>query len=229
MHTLLPGRFIERPHRFGAYVDIQGEVRYVHVAASGRMRELLFPGNRVLVQDRPAGKTRGRLAFAWHNGGWVSTDAQLPGRVARALLLDRRLPPFAGYTQVRPEYTYGESRLDFRLDGGPPGTPPCLIEVKSVTLVVDGEARFPDAPTARGARHLAELARARAEGYRAAVLFIIQREDGLVLVPNAPQDPDFCQALQDAAAAGVEIHAYRARVVPPDLDVITGAPVPVRL
>lgn len=225
---LLDGQFLHRPHRFGAYVRIAHEEWYCHVAASGRLRELLYPGNRVLVRPLPpGGKTRGRITFAATPDGWVSVDTQLPTRLAAGLLRAQRLPPFSGYAAVRAEYPHGDSRLDFRLDG--PSLPPCLIEVKSVTLVADGVARFPDAPTARGARHLEELRRAVADGWRGAVLFLVQRADAVALSPHDEQDPAFGAALRVAVAAGVEVYAYPCRVEPPQVSVLLARPLPVRL
>lgn len=228
---LQAAEFLHRPHRFGAYVRVDGAQRYVHVPASGRLRELLYPGNTVLIAPgRPGGKTAGRLLFARHGGGWVSVDTQAPTRIAGQLLRAGQLPPFAAYREVRPEYRYGVSRLDFRLDGAPAGTPPCLVEVKSVTLVVDGVALFPDAPTTRGVRHLDELRHAvTAAGLAAAVLFLIQRPDAGELRPHDGNDPAFGAALRRAAAAGVGLYAYRCHIDPPRIAVDTAALVPVRL
>lgn len=229
--TLREAEFLHRPHRFGAYVRVEGEERYVHVPASGRLRELLYPGNTVLVAPgRPGGKTAGRLLFARHQDGWVSIDTQAPTRVAGALLRAGQLPPFAAYREVRAEFPYAAGRIDFRLDGATDGSPPCLLEVKSVTLVEDGVARFPDAPTVRGARHLEELRHAVTDaGLAAAVLFLIQRADARELRPHDANAPHFGAALRRAAAAGVSVHAYGCRIDPPHIEVNTAAPIPVRL
>lgn len=228
--TLRPGVLMRRLHRFGALVRVDGEEWYVHVPSSGRLAELLFPGNDVLVQDgsRPGGRTRGRLVFARRGDVWVSIDTQVPTRVLGQLLRARRLEPFAAYREVRPEMPWGRGRIDFWLDGAP-GAPPCLLEVKSVTLVEEGVGLFPDAPTARGARHLEELAEARLQGLRAAVLFLVQRPDARLFRPNDRQDPGFGAALRRAVAAGVEAYAYRCEVRPPDVDVLADQPLPVVL
>lgn len=227
--NLVGARLIRRLHRFGALVRVRDSEWYVHVPSSGRLAELLFPGNDVLVQAvrRPGGKTRGRIAFARAGEVWVSIDTQVPTRVLGSLLAARRLPPLAAYTRVRPEYPYGAGRIDFFLEGDEPGLPPCLLEVKSVTLVERGVGLFPDAPTARGARHLDELARARSEGLRAAVLFLVQRPDASRFRPHDRQDPTFGEALRRAAAGGVEVYAYRCRVEPPQVEVLTDDPLPV--
>lgn len=229
--NLVGATLVRRVHRFGALVHVPDGEWYVHVPSSGRLAELLFPGNEVLVQAarRPGGKTRGRIVFARDRDVWVSIDTQVPTRILGQLLQERRVPPLAAYARVRPEYPYGAGRIDFLLDGDERGLPPCLLEVKSVTLVQDGVALFPDAPTLRGARHLDELARARSEGLRAAVLFLVQRPDARCFRPHDRQDPPFGEALRRAAAQGVEVYAYRCRVDPPRIEVLTDDPVPVDL
>ncbi len=135
-------------------------------------------------------------------------------RVTRLLYVSiraDRLEEFAGYAEVRREVTYGPSRLDLVLEGGPDGGR-CFIEAKSVSLVKDGVALFPDAPTQRGRHHLGELARAKAEGHRAAVVFVVQRDDATRFSPHDEADPAFGQALREAAQAGVEVYAYKCRV-----------------
>lgn len=214
------GCFHARPSRFVAEVRLDdGELRRVHVASSGRLTELLVPGASVIVKGdgKPGQQTAGLLSVVQHGKAWVSVDTALPGRLLRAALQARRLPAFAAYTEVRPEYQYGESRLDFLLQGQ--GEPPCLLEVKSVTLVLpdsDGVrvARFPDAPTGRGARHLDELARAVQQGYRAAACFVVQRQDADACGPHDQIDPHFGERLRAAAGAGVELCAWRLRVQP---------------
>ncbi|MFO7171500.1 MAG: DNA/RNA nuclease SfsA [Bacillota bacterium] len=230
MSTLVPAVFLQRLHRFGAQVRVGDRELYVHVPDPGRLLELLYPGNTVLVDlsPRPGGRTAGRVLFAWAGERWVSVDAQVPTRVLARLLKERRLAPFASYTVVQPEVTYGESRLDFLLRDSVDGAPDCLVEVKSVTLVQEGVGLFPDAPTTRGVRHLRELRRAVAEdGYRAAVIFLVQREDVRVVRPFEANDPAFAAALREAARAGVGLHAYRCRVDPPRVEVLADDPLPV--
>lgn len=226
--------FLERPNRFVARVQLEdGTVKQVHVASSGRMTGILVKGARVAVrlqEERPGRVTAGLLTMVEHKGFWVSVDTAMPGKLLRQAFLGGRLPAFAGYTQVRPEVRYGESRMDFRLDG--PGLPPCLVEVKSVTEVLpdpDGTpvARFPDAPTDRGARHLRELAHAITEGYRAAVCFVIQRGDAEAFGPYDQIDPHFGWTLREVAQAGVEVHAWKAAVSPDEI--VLGPAVPLRI
>ncbi len=231
--SVLHGTFVARLNRFVAIVRLaDGVERRVHVASSGRMKELLVPGAPVVVHDsgKPGRKTAGLLAMVRHGNVWVSVDTSLPGKLLRQTFTERSLPAFAAYTDVRPEYTYGESRLDFLLTA--PGEPPCLIEVKSVTSVLpDAEgtptARFPDAPTARGTKHLLELARARQDGYRTAVCFVAQRADAQAFGPWDEIDPEFGRTLRAVAAAGVEVYAWRMEVTPDRIRL--GESLPVRL
>lgn len=208
---LRPAVFRRRLNRFAAEVECAGRMVPAHVPNSGRLRELLQPGASVwltpVVQGRR--KTAFDLSLAVADHTLVSVDARLPSGLVREALEAGRLRAFAAYRDLRPEVPYGRSRLDFRLEGG---GPPVLLEVKSVTLVRDGTALFPDAPTARGVRHLEELTRAVAEGLRGAVLFVVQRGDARRFAPHATADPVFADALRGAAAAGVEVYAHPCRV-----------------
>lgn len=139
-----------------------------------------------------------------------SVDSGVPNDLVLAGLRAGFFPDLALYPEVRRECVYGESRIDFRLSGSTAGD--CLLEVKSVTLVRGGRALFPDAPTARGARHVRELARAVAEGLRATVLSVIQREDADSLSPDDETDPAFGAVLREAVRSGAEVRAYTCRV-----------------
>ena len=167
---MVEARFIRRINRFAATVDLAGGETLVHVANSGRMRELLVTGRRVLL--RPAAgdhrKTAFDLAMVDLGHALASADARLPNRLVHEALRDGRLPQFAEFDRVRPEVRYGESRLDLALCG-PTGA--CYVETKSVTLVEGGAGLFPDAPTVRGRKHMVSLTRAVADGHRAAVVF----------------------------------------------------------
>ncbi|MDP3046377.1 MAG: DNA/RNA nuclease SfsA [Chloroflexota bacterium] len=221
---LIPAVFLERPNRFGAWVALQGRREYVHVPDPGRLRELLVPGTTVWL--RPA-VTQGRrtafsLVMTQANGEWVSLDTGVPNRVVRRALERGELPEFSGYATVQPELTYGRSRLDFLLAGA---SGRCLLEVKSVTLVVDGCGLFPDAVSERASRHLRELIGAVADGYRAVALFVAQRQDARCVAPNEVTDPYFAQTLRQAADAGVELLARLCRVHPAGIEI--GSPIPV--
>lgn len=205
------GRFCQRLNRFVARVEIDGEIVTAHVPTSGRLGELLLPGAEVQLRSssNPQRKTAWDLMLVKTGETWVSLDSRLPNYLVGQLLRNEALAPFPGATDIKPEYVYGESRLDFAFtDGDGQRT---LVEVKSVTLVEDGVAMFPDAPTLRGTRHLRELARAVGEGYRAAVLFIVQRDDATSFAPNHRTDPAFAGALREAEEAGVEIYAWKCK------------------
>jgi sugar fermentation stimulation protein A len=228
------GTFLSRPNRFVAVVRLaDGTEVNVHVASSGRMAELLLPGAPVEVQlhgAAPDRKTAGLLTMVAAGDTWVSVDTSLPGKLLRRAFQERAVPPFAEYTQVKPEHTYGDSRIDFLLTGEE--LPPCLAEVKSVTTAFpdpDGVrvARFPDAPTERGAKHLRELIKARTEGYRSAVCFLIQRNDVGAVGPYDEIDPVFGATLRQAVAAGVEVHAWVLDVSPEKTSL--GQAVPLRI
>jgi sugar fermentation stimulation protein A len=180
------------------------------VPNSGRLRELFTPGRPLWLSPAgdPGRKTAYDLKLVEYAGTLVSVDARLPNPLLAEALADERLPTFA-FPEIRREVTLGDSRLDFRLSG-PDGV--CWVETKSVTLVTDGLAQFPDAPTDRGRKHLSELIKVRARGDRAAVVFVIQRADALQFTPHNQADPLFATTLQQAAAAGVEIYAFTCHV-----------------
>ena len=208
---LVEGRFLTRLNRFAAMVEVAGKEVMVHVANSGRMRELFVPGIRVLVSpaEAPHRKTKFDLALVDLGTGLASADARLPNALFAEALEREMLPEFREYTNVRRESTYGESRLDFQLDG-PSGR--CYVETKSVTLVVDGVGLFPDAPTIRGTKHLHSLADAVGDGCRAAAVFVIQRGDVESFSTQEAADTVFASTLREVMALGVEAYAYRCSV-----------------
>jgi sugar fermentation stimulation protein A len=190
---------------------MNGHEALVHVANTGRLGELLVPGVTVWLAgaSREGRRTRWDLVIVEHGDQLVSVDSQLPNRLVRVALGQGSIPMLAGYSGCRPEVSYGSSRFDFRLDG-PDGT--CFVETKGVTLVVDGCARFPDAPTTRGTRHLRELASYAREGGAAAVIFVVQRADAVAFSPNDASDPEFAHAVHQAAHDGVRMVAFRCMV-----------------
>ena len=223
---LVEGRFKVRLNRFLALVEVQGREVGVHVANSGRMREMLVPGYRVLLCPRPGAhrKTAYDLALVDMRTTLVSADARLPNALVAEAFIQGRLSQFRDYSSIRREVTFGESRLDLLLEG-PAGL--CYVEAKSVTLVVDGVGLFPDSPTLRGAKHLYSLAKAVKEGHRAAVVFVVQRDDLQAVAPNDSADPDFGIALRESLAAGVEAFAYSCRVT--ESAVTLGRRLPIQL
>ena len=225
---LIPATFIKRDNRFRVTVWVEGRLVWAHLPNSGRLGELLVPGRRVLLAaaQAPGRLTAYDLLMVELDGTLVSIDARLPSRLLYEVLQAGWIEEFAGYAQVRREVAYGQSRLDLVLEGGPDGGR-CFIEAKSVTLVKEGVALFPDAPTQRGRRHLGELARAKAEGHRAAVVFVVQRDDTIRFSPHDEADPAFGQALREAAQAGVEVYAYKCQVS--EEEVALDAPLPVAI
>ena len=217
-------KFIDRPNRFIAHVELDGSVETVHVKNTGRCRELLVPGCTVYLEKgtNPNRKTAYDLIAVEKGSSLINMDAQAPNKVfAEWAAAGGFLPDV---TAIRPEYAYGGSRLDFCIETKERLH---LVEVKGVTLEENGNALFPDAPTERGVRHLHELMRAVEEGHRATAFFVIQMADVLDFAPNDTTHPAFGEALREAARRGVEIAAYTCRVTPET--VTLDAPVPVRL
>ena len=147
---LVEGHLVRRDNRFRVTAEVGGREVWAHLPNSGRLGELLLPGRRVVLVERaaPGRKTGYDLSLVEHEGRWVSVDARLPNDLVEEALLAGRLEPLAGYPAMRREVTRGRSRFDFLLEA--PGRRPCLVEVKSITLVVDGLGCFPDAVTLRG-------------------------------------------------------------------------------
>lgn len=228
---LIPAVLVRRDNRFRVQVRLRGETVPAHLPNSGRLGELLTPGRRVWLAPAapervPHRRTAYDLALVAHAGRLVSVDARLPPHLVAEALRQGRLTALGGYTDVQQEVRLGASRLDLRLTAGP-GQPPCWMEVKSVTLVEDETALFPDAPTTRGQRHLRELIAAVERGERAAILFVIQRDDARRFAPHDQADPIFGKILRQAAQAGVEVHAWRCQVSLSEIRL--SAPLPVML
>ena len=209
--ALREATFVARDNRFRVTVELDGKHVWAYLPNSGRLEELLTPGRRLFLRPAtaPGRKTAYDLLLVDLDGVLVSTDAHLPNCLMEEALREGRLPPFKGYETVRREVQRGGSRLDFALEGKGQR---CLIEVKSVTLVRGGLALFPDAPTVRGRRHAEELRQAVAAGERAAIVFVVQREDADAFAPNDGTDLAFGRALRRAAGEGVEVYAYACRV-----------------
>ena len=213
---LTEARFVERPNRFLVIAEpAGGDPVAAHLADPGRLRELLLPGRRVWLRPAPPGgqrKTAWSVVLVENPGGrgLVSVDTTLPNRLIGKALAGGALPELAAWSLGRAEYPVGRHRVDFLLRGD--GGREMLLEVKSVTLVEGGEALFPDAVTARGTRHLRLLAEEAAGDRAAAVMFVAQRGDARRVRAAREIDPDFAAALDEARAAGVEVHARRCRV-----------------
>ena len=224
--SLAEARFIRRLNRFAALVEVGGKERLAHVANSGRMRELLVEGRRVLLKPAAGDhrKTAFDLALVDLGHTLASADARLSSLLVYEALKQGRLPQFLDYKNLLREVTYGESRLDLALEG-PEGK--CYLETKSVTLVADAVGLFPDAPTIRGRKHMGSLSKAAGEGHRAAVVFVVQRDDAWSFAPNDDADPQFGVALRQAAKEGVEVYAYGCHVTRGEI--LLAGQIPVRL
>lgn len=211
--------FIRRPNRFIAEVEVNGVKEIVHVKNTGRCKELLIPGCEVWLTSpgTPGRKTKYDLvAVRKSTGVLFNIDSQAPNKVVKEWLEK------GTYTKVVPEYTYGDSRLDFYMerteeDGG---KDKCLMEVKGCTLEYDDIGYFPDAPTERGVKHIRELIRAKNEGYSASLAFVIQMDGVSEVRPNIDTHPEFGTAMNDAQKAGVEILFLKCHVEPDSLEII---------
>ncbi|MEM3873750.1 MAG: DNA/RNA nuclease SfsA [Candidatus Bathyarchaeia archaeon] len=212
--NIVEGVFRKRLTRFSAQVEVGGKIFECFLPNPGRLSELLFSGVRVVLKEAAIvgfRKTVYDLVGVYHGGRVVSVDARIPNKLVFEALKNGDLPEFLGYTVIEPEHSYGHAKFDFLIDGF--GMKPCLLEVKSCTLVRDGVAMFPDAPTERGERHVLELIKALKDGYRTAVLFIIQRDDAYKFTANDETDPKFGKALREAHKRGVEVYAYSASFI----------------
>ncbi|WP_418752202.1 DNA/RNA nuclease SfsA [Frisingicoccus sp.] len=222
--AMTEGRFVRRRNRFIAEVMINGMTEAVHVRNTGRLRELFITDARVLLEpaSNPERKTRYSLVCVEKNGQWVNVDSTAPNQIVEEMVRAGRL--FSDITYMKREKTFGKSRFDLYVEHGGRKH---YIEVKGVTLEVDGAARFPDAPTERGIKHIHELMEARRQGYLASIIFIIQMKGIKVFEPNRATHPAFAEALLEAAGAGVEILAFDCMVTENSLE--GDLPVPVRL
>ncbi len=216
------GKFLERPNRFLAYIEIDGKKEVVHVKNTGRCAELLQPGAEVFVQesDNPERKTQWDLIGVKKGKRMVNMDSQIPNKVVEEWIRKGNLFPNA--TLIKPEKTYKQSRFDLYIEEG---ERKIFIEVKGVTLENDGVVKFPDAPTERGVKHINELCEAVKDGYEAYVFFVIQMKGAKYFTPNRKTHPEFGHALERASQQGVNILAYDCKVEKDSIEI--GKEVPV--
>lgn len=231
-NKIVHGQFFARPNRFIAHVWLDDRdvvsgaelmrpdgieapkgksLVVVHVKNTGRCRELLLPGAEVILEvaSNPARKTKYDLVAVYkENFGLINMDSQAPNKIAYEWLQRQE------YSMIKPEYTYGDSRIDFYMerDNGNPEPERFLMEVKGCTLEQDGIGYFPDAPTIRGVKHLRELTKAAKQGYHCMVTFVIQMEHVKEVRANVSMHPEFGSALEEAKAAGVEVIALCCKV-----------------
>jgi len=217
--NITPAVFLKRPNRFIAEVDIAGKKEIVHVKNTGRCRELLIPGCEVWLTapGTPDRKTKYDLvAVRKENGVLFNIDSQAPNKVVKEWLSEQN------YSRVIPEYTYGDSRIDFYMERNNGSAEPekYLMEVKGCTLEIDGIGYFPDAPTERGVKHIRELIRAKGAGYQATLAFVIQMDGVSEVRPNTEMHPEFGTVLYEAKASGVRVQFLRCHVEPDSLMII---------
>lgn len=221
--NMRPGKFLARPNRFIAHIEIDDSVQVCHVKNTGRCKELLVPGCTVWCQEssKPERKTKFDLIAVQKGDRLINMDSQAPNAAAKEWLERGGLGEIEN---LKAEVFRGDSRFDFAFCKG--GIQ-CFLEVKGVTLETDGVCAFPDAPTQRGVKHLEGLTQLCKAGFGAYVLFVIQMEDVRYLHPNQVTDPAFAKALREAAAAGVQVLAVDCTVTPGTM--IINDPVEVRL
>lgn len=218
------GRFLERPNRFIAYVEMNGKREKVHVKNTGRCLELLVPGTEVYLEksNNKARSTAFDLVAVKKQDRIVNMDSNAPNKVVGEWLMKKEL--LKDLSLLRPETTYQNSRFDFYAECG---TKKCFIEVKGVTLEKDNIVSFPDAPSERAVKHVQELIKAKQEGYDTYVIFVIQMKDVDFFTPNEKTQPAFAAALREARKAGVCIKAYDCDVTKDSMQI--GKEVPVVL
>jgi len=226
----IPGKkieaeFIARLNRFVAKVRLNNEIIDVHVPNSGRLRELLVPGARVILREKasPVRKYKYDVIMVYKGDKLISVDSQLPNRFMTDLLtrgdqhIYRRieLEKLLRFTYIKPEVRYKNSRFDLGL--GENKKIVYFAEIKGVTLVENNIAFFPDAPTQRGTKHLEELIEAKQEGFGAGVIFVIQRQDAEFFAPNDRMDPSFGETLRRAVATGVDVFPFKCSIKPEEI------------
>ena len=225
---LIPGTLLRRYKRFLADIELEdGTTVTVHCPNSGSMKGCATPGSRVYISRSPnTGRT---YPFTWElveaDGFWAGINTSLPNRLVHEAIANGTVIELQGYDTIRPEVPYGEhSRIDLLLESP---ARRCFVEVKNVTLVVDGKALFPDAVTTRGQKHLNELMRVVRDGDRGVIFFTVQRGDGRSVSPADSIDPEYGRLLRLALKNGVEALAYRAQVTPHEIVLTERLPVVV--
>ena len=212
--NIMAGKFLARPNRFIAHVEIAGREEIVHVKNTGRCKELLLPGATVYVQHFPEGKrkTKYDLIAVEKQNRLINMDSQAPNKVVQEWLMEQE--PFGKITYLKPECKHGDSRFDFYLETE---AKKMFIEVKGVTLEEKAVVMFPDAPTERGVKHVQELCHCLEQGYEAAIVFVVQMSGMRYFTPNRRTHAAFAEALERAEACGVRMLARSCEVTPESL------------
>lgn len=209
------GSFRLRPNRFLGIVDItgpkkdKGKAVKVHVHDPGRLKELLYPGNQVLLKKatNPNRKTAWDIIAASYENEWILVHSSYHSDIAQWVIKNKTVSPFGKIKNIELEVKFGESRLDFLLTRK--NGKKIWVEVKGCTLAVDGVALFPDAPTKRGARHLQHLIEAKEKGAESAIVILVFRPDAKCFAPHAETDPEFSRTFYSALDAKVEVHPIK--------------------
>src|SRR5471030_957572 len=215
--NIIKGKFIERPNRFIAHIDINGKIEICHVKNTGRCKELLIPGATVFVEENnnPKRKTKFSLISVIKDKRIINMDSQVPNKVVHEWIVKGNL--FKDITLIRPENKYKKSRFDFYVETK---NRKVFIEVKGVTLENEGIVKFPDAPTERGVKHVKELCDCVKEGYDAYIIFVIQMNNVLHFEPNVETHKEFAEALKEAQKCGVHILAVDCDVKEDSINII---------
>lgn len=213
MKNIRVARFIRRPNRFQAYVELDGNEIMVHVPNTGRCREILTVGSLVVLREEnnPLRKTSYDLIAGYKGDRLINIDSHIPNAVVQEALINGKIEGLTRYNQVLREKNYGNSRFDFKLISSETGEE-YYLEVKGVTLEINGKVMFPDAPTDRGRKHLLELVDVKRSGRGAGVLFLIQMEGVDFFTSYDEMDKAFGEALRYANSNGVDIYAYDCKV-----------------
>ena len=214
--SIVEGRFLSRPNRFIANIEINGKVEVCHVKNTGRLGELLVKGVRVIVQDcqSPMRKTRYDLIAVYKGDRLFNIDSQAPNKVFGEWV--KTSGYFGKLKSIKAEQKFQSSRFDFLLETEERRI---FVEVKGVTLEQNGVVLFPDAPTERGVKHIIELQRAVAEGFGAAICFVVKLDGAKYFTPNKKTHPEFCEALKSAQKSGVDILCVDCKVEPDSLEI----------
>ncbi len=220
--NIKPAIFIDRPNRFIAYIQIDGKTEVCHVKNTGRCRELLIPGAKVFVQqsDNPYRKTKYDLISVYKDDMLINIDSQAPNKVFGEWLQNSGY--FKNITALKPEYKFGNSRLDFYFEQAGKCA---FAEVKGVTLERDGVFLFPDAPTERGVKHIKELCHCVDKGFDAYAVFVIQAENADYFTPNHKTHTEFADILKYAVDYGVKILCLCCTVTPNSLEIKESVPI----
>lgn len=210
---LTEATLLKRYKRFLADVTVGEETFTAHVPNTGSMTACWEPNWKCALSksDNPARKMAHTLELTHNGETWIGVNTANANKLAHLWLKNEFIPELTGYTLIQPEKKIGDSRIDFYLEGHAT-FPATYVEVKSVTLKLNGVAQFPDAVSERGQKHLKELMELKRQGFRAIMLYVVQREDVERMIPCASVDPKYASLLKEASAVGVEILVYQCKI-----------------